>query len=48
MHKAKFKQITFFEIPENDRAPECPIRIRVGLSPEFAEKIGKKMEETTR
>ena len=41
MHKSKFKGITLYEIPVEQRDPKCPIRLRVGLSPELGAKIGK-------
>ena len=39
LDKSKFKQIAIRQIPVEDRDPKCPVRLRVGLSPEFSAKI---------
>lgn len=31
----RFTQITFIEIPKEERDPKCPIRITLGINPEF-------------
>jgi aspartyl-tRNA(Asn)/glutamyl-tRNA(Gln) amidotransferase subunit B len=37
--KSTFKGIVIEEIPVELRIPECPIRLRVGMSPEFSTKV---------
>jgi len=46
MHKTKFKEIAFYEIPLGKRRPECPIRFRVGFSPEMEARLGRASEES--
>lgn len=36
------EQIAIYEIPEAGRRPASPVRLQIGLDPEFAAKIGRK------
>lgn len=40
------KIVTFYEIPEEKRNPDCPERFRIGLLPEFKAAAGRKEAET--
>jgi hypothetical protein len=36
------KMIALYQIPVEERRPECPVRIRVGMSPEMLAKFPSK------
>lgn len=49
IHKRSiFPTITFYEIAENDRNPEMPQRLRVGLEPGLERKLAEKAAQETK
>jgi hypothetical protein len=43
-----FKQIAFYEIPNEERNPQCPVRLRVTLLPEIQAKLGRSEDGPTK